>query len=205
MCVRNRFAALALLLCFGWSGPASGRHNTVALQGLPYTDKWNLARQLCRQLRAQCLNTTAMANAITWAATKRERISLGVKQLDKDPFSTYLGANAKGTIVTGTVKEIDARGAVITLDEGVEGYIRASEISRERVEDARMALKEGDSVEAKFMGVDRKNRTITLSIKAKEVQAEAEAVSSYKSDVAAAPVGTTLGDLLKEKMSGGKK
>jgi small subunit ribosomal protein S1 len=129
---------------------------------------------------------------------ERERISLGVKQLDKDPFSTYLGANAKGTIVTGTVKEIDARGAVIILDEGVEGYLRASEISRERVEDARTALKEGDSVEAKFMGVDRKNRTITLSIKAKDYAEEQAAIQSYSRDSVGGTA--TLGDLLKQQM-----
>jgi len=129
---------------------------------------------------------------------ERERISLGVKQLDKDPFSTYLGANAKGTIVTGTVKEIDARGAVIILDEGVEGYLRASEISRERVEDARMALKEGDSVEAKFMGVDRKNRTIALSIKAKDYAEEQAAIQSYSRDSVGGTA--TLGDLLKQQM-----
>jgi len=129
---------------------------------------------------------------------ERERISLGVKQLDKDPFSTYLGANAKGTIVTGTVKEIDARGAVIILDEGVEGYLRASEISRERVEDARTALKEGDRVEAKFMGVDRKNRTITLSIKAKDYAEEQAAIQSYSRDSVGGTA--TLGDLLKQQM-----
>ena len=129
---------------------------------------------------------------------ERERISLGVKQLDKDPFSTYLGANAKGTIVTGIVKEIDARGAVIILDEGVEGYLRASEISRERVEDARTALKEGDSLEAKFMGVDRKNRTITLSIKAKDYAEEQAAIQSYSRDSVGGTA--TLGDLLKQQM-----
>ncbi len=129
---------------------------------------------------------------------ERERISLGVKQLDKDPFSTYLGAHPKGTIVNGTVKEVDARGAVITLDEGIEGYLRASEISRDRVEDARMALKEGESVEARFMGVDRKNRTITLSIKAKDYAEEQAAIKSYSRDSVGGTA--TLGDLLKQQM-----
>jgi len=129
---------------------------------------------------------------------ERERISLGVKQLDKDPFSTFLGAHPKGTIVNGTVKEIDARGAVITLEEGIEGYLRASEISRDRVEDARMALKEGESVEARFMGVDRKNRTITLSIKAKDYAEEQAAIKSYSRDSVGGTA--TLGDLLKQQM-----
>ena len=107
---------------------------------------------------------------------ERERISLGIKQLDKDPFSTYLGAHSKGSIVHGVVKEIDPKGAVITLEEGVEGYLRASEISRDRVEDARTALQEGEEVEAKFMGVDRKNRAINLSVKAKDQAEEKEAL-----------------------------
>jgi len=130
---------------------------------------------------------------------ERERISLGVKHLDKDPFSCYVGANAKGTVVNGTVKEVDAKGAVITLAEGIEGYLRASELSRDRVEDARSILKEGEAIEAKFIGVDRKNRTISLSIKAKDFEEEATAIKGYAS---AAKIGTaTLGDLLKEQMS----
>ena len=131
---------------------------------------------------------------------ERERISLGVKQLDKDPFSAYLATNAKGSLVKGIVKEIDAKGAVITLDDTVEGYLRASEISRERIEDARSALKEGDEIEAKFTGVDRKNRTITLSIKAKDADEEQAAIKSYSRGAA----GTaTLGDVLKEQMEQG--
>ncbi len=129
---------------------------------------------------------------------ERERISLGVKQLDKDPFSTYLGTHSKGSIVTGVIKEVDQRGAVITLEEGIEGYLRSSEISRERVEDARMLLKEGEEIEARFMGVDRKNRTITLSIKAKDYAEEQAAIQSYASDAVAGKA--TLGDLLKQQM-----
>jgi small subunit ribosomal protein S1 len=125
--------------------------------------------------------------------SERERISLGIKQLEKDPFSNWLAAHPKNSIVKGTVTEVDARGALVDLGD------------RGRVEDARTMIKVGEEVEAKFTNVDRKNRTIALSIKAKEVHEEQEAVSSYKSDVAAAPVGTTLGDLLKEKMSGGSK
>ena len=136
---------------------------------------------------------------------ERERISLGIKQLEKDPFSGWLAAHPKNSIVKGTVTEVDARGALVDLGDGVFGSLRASELARGRVEDARTVLKVGEEVEAKFTNVDRKNRAIALSIKAKEVSEEQEAVSSYKSDSAAAPVGTTLGELLKEKMSGGKK
>ena len=136
---------------------------------------------------------------------ERERISLGIKQLEKDPFSGWLAAHPKNSIVTGTVMEVDARGATIDLGDGVLGSLRASELARGRVEDARMVLKVGEEVEAKFTNVDRKNRTIALSIKAKEVHEEAEAIKDYKSESGTAPVGTTLGELLKEKMSGGSK
>src|SRR6267154_2036356 len=134
---------------------------------------------------------------------ERERISLGIKQLAKDPFSAYIADNPKGTIVKGVVKEVDPRGAVIDLGNGVEGQLRASELGRERVEDARAVLKVGDEVEAKFTGVDRKSRTISLSIKAKEAHEEAEAVQSYRSETA--PSGTTLGDLLKEHIGSGER
>ena len=136
---------------------------------------------------------------------ERERISLGIKQLEKDPFSAWLAEHPKNTIVTGKVTEVDARGAMIDLGDGVEGSLRASEMARGRVEDARMMMKVGEEVEAKFTNVDRKNRSIQLSIKAKEVHDEQEAMSSYKTDAGAAPVGTTLGELLKEKLSGGSK
>ena len=136
---------------------------------------------------------------------ERERISLGIKQLEKDPFSAWLAEHPKNTIVTGKVTEVDARGATIDLGDGVEGSLRASEMARGRIEDARTMIKVGEEVEAKFTNVDRKNRTIALSIKAKEVHDEQEALSSYKTDAGAAPVGTTLGELLKEKMSGGSK
>ncbi len=132
---------------------------------------------------------------------ERERISLGIKQLDKDPFANFVAEHAKGSIVKGTVKEVDAKGAVIDLGDGVEGYLRASEISRDRVEDARSILNVGDEVEAKFMGVDRKSRTISLSIKAKDTQEEKEAIKDYNRS--AEPATTTLGDLLKEQMEGG--
>jgi small subunit ribosomal protein S1 len=129
---------------------------------------------------------------------ERERISLGIKQLAKDPFSAYIAENPKGTIVRGTVKEVDARGAVIDLGNGIDGQLRASELGRDRVEDARTVLKVGEEVEAKFTGVDRKSRTISLSIKAKEMHEEQEAVQSYRSETSTS--GTSLGDLLKEQI-----
>jgi small subunit ribosomal protein S1 len=136
---------------------------------------------------------------------ERERISLGVKQLDKDPFSGWLADHPKNSIVKGTVTEVDARSATVDLGDGIFGTLRASELARGRVEDARTMIKVGDEIEAKFINVDRKNRAIALSIKAKEVHEEAEALSSYKSETAASSSGTTLGELLKEKMSGEAK
>jgi small subunit ribosomal protein S1 len=131
---------------------------------------------------------------------ERERISLGVKQLDKDPLSLFLAEHAKGSVVKGTVKEVDAKMALVELDNGVIGQLRASEISRDRVEDARTVIKVGDAVEARFTGVDRKNRVIALSIKAKEAQEEAQAIQNYRSE-SGASTATTLGELLKERMS----
>ncbi|HUG99734.1 MAG TPA: 30S ribosomal protein S1 [Gammaproteobacteria bacterium] len=129
---------------------------------------------------------------------ERERISLGVKQLDRDPMSAWLAEHPKGTIVKGVVTEVDAKGAVIDVG-GLEGYLRASELSRERVEDARTVLKPGEEIEARFTGLDRKSRQISLSIKAKEVWEEAEAMQSYKKSDST--TGTSLGDLLKEQIS----
>ncbi len=131
---------------------------------------------------------------------ERERISLGVKQMEKDPFSNYLATNTKGSIVKGKVLEVDAKGAKIDLGEGIEGNLRASELSRERVEDARNVINSGDEIEAKFIGVDRKNRIINLSIKAKDSDEEAEVMNEY--GASQGPATTTLGDLLKEQMSG---
>lgn len=128
---------------------------------------------------------------------ERERISLGVKQIEQDPWAIYVGEHTKGSIVTGTVKEVDAKGAIVELAEGVEGQLRASELSRDRVEDARTVLNVGDKIEAKFMGVDRKSRTIILSVKAKDSDEEAEVMEGYRSGSSG---GTTLGDLLKEQM-----
>ena len=144
------------------------------------------------ELRAMVLSVDA----------ERERISLGVKQLEKDPFSAYIAENPKGSIVTGIVGEIDAKSATITLAEGVEGVLKASEIARDRVEDIRTVLKEGEQIEAKFIGVDKKSRMITLSIKAKEFQEEADAVQDYSSNESAS---TSLGDILKESIEENKE
>ena len=132
---------------------------------------------------------------------EKERISLGIKQLDSDPFTAYTAMNDKGSLVKGVVKSVDAKGAVVTLDGEVEGYVRASEISKERVEDATTVLKEGDEIEARILSVDRKNRGINLSIKSKDAAQDAEAMQKFASDSASA--GTTnLGALLKAKLDG---
>ncbi|MCH8505239.1 MAG: S1 RNA-binding domain-containing protein, partial [Ectothiorhodospiraceae bacterium] len=128
----------------------------------------------------------------------RERISLGIKQMEQDPFSNWMAENPKGSIIKGTVKEVDAKVAVIDLGDGIEGHLRAADVARERVEDVRNYLKEGEEVEAKFVGVDRKNRAISLSIKAKDFQDEAKVVQEYSRPSSAGT--TTLGDLLKEQM-----
>ena len=129
---------------------------------------------------------------------ERERISLGIKQLDKDPFSNFVAEHPKGSFVKGVVGEVDSNKAIIQLGEGVEGLLRASELGRERVDDVRHVLKEGDEIEAKFIGVDRKKRLINLSIKAKETEEEAAAIQNYSQSQPS--VGATLGDLLKEQM-----
>jgi small subunit ribosomal protein S1 len=131
---------------------------------------------------------------------ERERISLGIKQIDRDPFDGFLAAHPKGSIVTGTVATVDAKGATVTLEDDVEGTLKAADISRERVEDVRSVLSEGDSVEARIVGVDRKNHTVTLSIKAKDHYEEQQAVKDYSKSTADANAATTLGDLLKEQM-----
>jgi small subunit ribosomal protein S1 len=129
---------------------------------------------------------------------ERERISLGIKQLDKDPFSNFVADHPKGTIIKGRILSVDAKGAIVDLGQGVEGTLRASELTRERVEDARSMLKEGEDIEAKFIGVDRKNRTISLSIKAKDMAEEAEVLQDYSRK---SSTGATLGDIFKEQMS----
>jgi small subunit ribosomal protein S1 len=131
---------------------------------------------------------------------ERERISLGVKQLEGDPFSNFVATHDKGAVVTGVVKSVDPKGAVIDLSDGIEGYLRASEIARDRVEDARTRLKEGETISAMVINIDRKNRAINLSVKAKDVADESEAMQKLQSESAAATGGTNLGALLKAKL-----
>ncbi len=132
---------------------------------------------------------------------ERERISLGIKQLDSDPFTDYVATNDKGTIITGTVKSVEAKSAVITLSDDVEAILKASEISRDKVEDARNALKEGETVEAKIISVDRKNRVISLSIKSKDVAEEKAAVKDHSAKTTEAAQPATIGDLIKAQMA----
>ena len=129
---------------------------------------------------------------------ERERISLGIKQLEKDPFSNFSAGNSKGSIVKGVIKEVDAKAAIVDLGDGIEGTLRASELARDRVEDARTVLSVGQEIEAKYIGMDRKTRTIALSIKAKDNDDERAAVADYSKGAAGG--GTKLGDLLKEQM-----
>ena len=129
---------------------------------------------------------------------ERERISLGLKQLDGDPFASFVGVNGKGSIVKGIVTAVEAKGATVKLGDDIEGYLRASELSRDRIEDARSLLKEGDEVEAKITAIDRKTRKISLSVKAKDMQEETEAVQEYTRKGTSG--GTTLGDILKDKL-----
>ncbi|HET9046516.1 MAG TPA: 30S ribosomal protein S1 [Casimicrobiaceae bacterium] len=132
---------------------------------------------------------------------ERERISLGIKQLEGDPFTNFVAMHDKGSVVNGTVKTLDAKGAVIALGGDVEGYLRASEISRDRVEDLRTRMKEGDTVSAMIINVDRKNRSINLSIKAKDNADESEAMQRMTAENQGANTGTTnLGALLKAKL-----
>lgn len=129
---------------------------------------------------------------------ERERISLGIKQMEQDPFGQFMAANPRGTIVNGTVKEVDAKGAVIDLGEGVEGYLRANDIAKERIDDATLHLKVGDAVEAKFTGMDRKGRQLALSIRAKDEEDAPDTAADYSS---AASGTTKLGALLKEQFN----
>jgi len=132
---------------------------------------------------------------------ERERISLGIKQLESDPFSEYVMVNDKGAIVRGIVKEVDAKGAIITLADDIEATLKASEISRDRIEDARNVLKEGEEIEAKIISVDRKSRVINLSVKSKDVDDEKEAIKDLRKQEPSESTGpTTIGDLLRAQM-----
>ena len=131
---------------------------------------------------------------------EKERISLGIKQLEGDPFTIFVAAHDKNSIVKGTVKSIDAKGAVIALTEEVEGYLRSSEVSRDKIEDIRTQLKEGDQIEAMVINIDRKNRNINLSIKAKDQYEENSALQMVTTKTPASTGTTNLGALLKAKM-----
>src|SRR5487761_2536765 len=131
---------------------------------------------------------------------ERERISLGEKQLDGDPFTNYIATHEKNSVVQGTVKSVDAKGAVIALEGDVEGYLRVSEVSRERIEDLAHHLKEGDAVTAMIINIDRKNRSINLSVKAKDMAEEQGAMQKLQSESAASSGSTSLGALLKAKL-----
>ena len=131
---------------------------------------------------------------------ERERISLGIKQLEGDPFTNFSSAHEKGSIITGIVSNVDARGATIQIEAEVEGYLRASEIARDRVEDARNHLNQGDTVEAMIINIDRKNRSIALSIKAKDTADTAEALQKMQAESSAATGTTNLGALLRAKL-----
>ena len=131
---------------------------------------------------------------------ERERISLGIKQIEGDPFNSFIQTHDKNSVVGGFVKSLDTRGAVIQLEGDVEGYLRASEVSRDRVEDIRTKLKEGDKITAMIINIDRKNRTINLSVKAKDLAEEAEAMKKLQAEKQASPGSTSLGALLKAKL-----
>jgi small subunit ribosomal protein S1 len=131
---------------------------------------------------------------------ERERISLGIKQMEGDPFMNFAAMNDKGKVVEGTVKSVDAKGATIDLGDDIEGYLRASEISRDRVEDARNLLKEGDQVSALVINIDRKNRSIQLSVKAKDSVDQQEVMSRLASEQREATGTTNLGALLRAKL-----
>ena len=132
----------------------------------------------------------------------KERISLGIKQLEGDPFGNFISVNDKGSLVKGSVKSVDAKGAVVALSDEVEGYLPASEFAADRVEDLTTKLKEGDEVEAVIVTVDRKNRSIRLSVKAKDAKENREALNSVNAAATASAGTTSLGDLLKAKLSG---
>src|SRR5450830_1425179 len=174
-------------------GLAAGIDGLVHLSDL----SWNEAGEAAVRNYKKGQEVEAIVLAVD---VDRERVSLGVKQLEGDPFNNFAAMNDKGAIVVGTVKSVEAKGAVIQLADDVEGYLRASEISRDRVEDAGTHLKVGDSVEALVLNIDRKARGIQLSIKAKDSAETQEAMQKMSSDSNAASGTTSLGALLKAKL-----
>ena len=178
----------------GFVGLAAGIDGLVHLSDL----SWNEPGETAVRAYKKGQEVEAIVLAVD---VDRERISLGIKQLDSDPFTTFVTVNDKGQIVTGKVKTVDARGAEIDLGEDIIGYLRASEISRDRVEDARNVLKEGDEVTAVVVNVDRKTRNIKLSIKAKDAADQQEAMATLSQTSARENAGTTsLGALLRAKL-----
>ncbi len=159
---------------------------------------WNEAGETAVRRYQKGQELDAVVLAIDGA---RERISLGVKQVQQDPLSQFIADTVKGTIVKGIVKTVDPRGAFIDLGNGVEGYIRANDLARERVEDATKVLKEGDTLESRYVGLDRKNRIVQLSVREKEIQEEQEVMAEYGNRNASTG-RTSLGDLLKEQIGG---
>jgi len=132
---------------------------------------------------------------------ERERISLGIKQLEGDPFTNFIASNEKNSVIQGVVKSVDAKGAIVAISADVEGYLRASEFARDRIDDLRNHLKEGDTVQAMITNVDRKNRSINLSVKAKDIAEESDAMKQLRSEQAASAAGSTnLGALLRAKL-----
>jgi small subunit ribosomal protein S1 len=133
--------------------------------------------------------------------TEKERISLGIKQLDGDPYTAFIATHDKNAIVKGTIKSVDARGAVVALDGEMEAYLRASEVSRERIDDLTKVYKEGDAVEAMIINIDRKTRSINLSIKAKDQAEQQEAMQKFSAESNVSSGTTNLGALLKAKLN----
>ena len=133
--------------------------------------------------------------------TEKERISLGIKQLDSDPYTSFIATHEKNAIVKGTVKSVDARGAVVTLEGDMDGYLRASEVSRDRIDDLTKVYKEGDEIEAMIINIDRKTRSINLSIKAKDQAEQHEAMQKFAAESNVSSGTTNLGALLKAKLN----
>ena len=177
-----------------FGGLAAGIDGLVHLSDL----SWNETGEVAVREYKKGQEVEALVLAVD---VDRERISLGIKQLDSDPFTTFVSINDKGQTVTGKVKTVDAKGAEIDLGDDVIGYLRASEISRDRVEDARNVLKEGTEVTAVVVSVDRKTRNIQLSIKAKDMADQNEAMQSLSQQSSRENAGTTsLGALLRAKL-----
>jgi len=178
-------------------GLAGGIDGLVHLSDL----SWSLAGEEAVKNFKKSEEVEAVVLAID---VERERISHGIKQLEGDPFTNFIAGHDKNSVVQGTVKSVDAKGAVVALTDGIEGYLRASEFSRDRVDDLRTALKDGDPVSAMIINVDRKNRSINLSVKAKDVAEETDAMKQLRSENQASAAGSTnLGALLRAKLDKG--